>query len=120
MQRTVVTTFNHLRLQEIVNTKYGTENIIYKAYLSWPSLSNEIESNSPLSEVKERIKLLNGNNCSCRLFLLSFITNLSVTYSFSILRQVHATLLAITYYILVGILLNKSFHKKNYEITNCR
>ena len=41
---------------EFVTTKYGTENVIYRGYISWSSLPKEIKNSSTLSEFKRRLK----------------------------------------------------------------
>ena len=59
---------NHLRLPNIVTTKYGTENVMYRGYILWSSLPKEIENSSTLSEFKRRLKSnWDENICNCRL-----------------------------------------------------
>ena len=57
---------NHLRLPNIVTTKYGTEDVMYRGYILWSSLPKDIKNSSTLSEFKRRLISWDGNICNCK------------------------------------------------------
>ena len=58
---------NHLQLQKVRTTIYGTENIQYRGCLSWSSLPSFLTDSSTIQEFKRKIKQWNGDLCTCRL-----------------------------------------------------
>ena len=54
-------------LPKAVSTTYGTNSLVFKGGLIWNTLPNHIKSSPTLKIFLKRIKLWNGENCTCKI-----------------------------------------------------
>ena len=54
-----------LRLKSTNTMKFGLNSIIFRGSILWNSIPNDIKMSSNLSEFKQKVKLWDGQSCTC-------------------------------------------------------